>query len=80
MLRAQHIVPHHPAPAPWALPPAGKVWQRKVLQDLQDETHFSQTELEVLLQVRRQYPLRQLRGTDPALPPAPACRTPRSTS
>lgn len=28
---------------------AGKAWQRKVLQDLTEQTHFSSTELQVLL-------------------------------
>lgn len=41
---------------------AGKVWQRKVLQDLQDETNFSATELEVLLQVCK--PRRRIQLTE----------------
>jgi hypothetical protein len=28
---------------------SGKAWQRKVLMDLQDETNFSATELQVLM-------------------------------
>lgn len=35
----------HPTPAH----PPGKVWQRKVLADLQESTHFSSLELQALL-------------------------------
>jgi hypothetical protein len=37
------------AQTPTPLTTTGKVWRRKALQDLQDETHFSGTELQALL-------------------------------